>query len=151
MDPTNIFFAQARNECPRVASFRSARSRALWRELRHALVSGLHAAEPRNTVSSSAKFCCSRCGFHRMLGVLRLESSVIDRPCTRTRTRTLVLFSSLLFSSPPPHPVLLDVHTHTHTRSLLFAPLLFSSSTSCPVGQDRQSSLTVSFIYPSES
>ena len=33
--------------------------------------------------------------FHRMLGVLRLESPVIDRPCTRT----LIHFSSLLL--PP--------------------------------------------------
>ena len=36
MDP-NTFFTQARNGWPRTASFRSARSHALWKELRHAL------------------------------------------------------------------------------------------------------------------
>ena len=38
-----------------------------------------------------------------MLGALRLESSVISRP----GTRTLVRVTSRLLSSPPLHPVLL--------------------------------------------
>ena len=75
-------------------------------------VSGLHAAVPRNTVSSSAKVFCSSFSFHRLLGALRLESSVIDRPCTRT----LVHYSA-------------------------------SSSSSCPVGQSRQSTLVLGAIF----
>ena len=43
------------------------------------LISGFHAAEPRNTVSRSAKVFCSGLSFPRMLGVSRLESPEMRR------------------------------------------------------------------------
>ena len=63
-------------------------------ELRWTSYLGLDAAEPRNTVSSSAAVFSMRFRLHRMQGVLRLESSVTDRLCT------LVHFSSLLLLLP---------------------------------------------------